>query len=275
MRREPLLTAVPPVPVESLGELYAIAFDQAQKATQRYGALATQPDERLRPVRAVFAVLSARERERCDGLSAACLAACGKRPDESDLRWAPIDLVAASEIADIGNSSLATPYTAGTTGWTLANAPSDATLSSVSVAGSAATLTLAEGPGAASTAVGSFTEALAPTSGGVRDANGHRSSFSATAPSRRVRARSKALPELSARRRSTGSSEVGSSRPTGISTTNPPRFSSVSRRPSRLSMSTPTGMRSCNRGASPCHASGSVGANWMSLTVMPKSLRAE
>ena len=116
MRKEPLLTAVPPVPVASLSELYAIAFDQAQKATQRYGALATQPDERLLPVRSVFAVLSARERERCDSLSAACLAACGKRPDTSDLRWAPIDLVAATEIAEIGNSSLATPYTA----WALA-----------------------------------------------------------------------------------------------------------------------------------------------------------
>lgn len=116
MRKEPLLTAVPPAPVASLSELYAIAFDQAQKATQRYGALATEPDERLLPVRAVFAVLSARERERCDSLSAACLAACGKRPDGADLRWEPIDLVAATEIAEIGNSSLATPYTA----WALA-----------------------------------------------------------------------------------------------------------------------------------------------------------
>ena len=116
MRKEPLLTAMPPAPVTSLHELYAIAFDQARKATQRYGALATQPGERLLPVRPVFAVLSARERERCDSLSAACLAACGKRPDESDLRWAPIDLVAATEVAEIGNSSLATPYTA----WALA-----------------------------------------------------------------------------------------------------------------------------------------------------------
>ncbi len=58
MRKEPLLTAVPPVPVGSLGELYAIAFDQAQKAAQRYGALATQPDERLLPVRAVFDMLA-------------------------------------------------------------------------------------------------------------------------------------------------------------------------------------------------------------------------
>ena len=116
MRKEPLLTAVPPVPVASLSELYAIAFDQAQKAAQQYGALARQTDERLLPVRSVFEVLAARERDRCDSLSATCLAACGKRPDASDLRWAPIDLVPATEIADIGNSSLSTPYTA----WALA-----------------------------------------------------------------------------------------------------------------------------------------------------------
>ena len=43
-------------------------------------------------------------------------AACGKRPDASDLHWAPIDLVPAAEIADIRNSSLSTPYAA----WALA-----------------------------------------------------------------------------------------------------------------------------------------------------------
>jgi len=116
MRKEPLLTAVPPVPVASLRELYAIALDQAQKGAQRYGALAAQSDERRLPVRGVFEVLAVRERTRCDSLSAACLAASGRPPDTSELRWAPIDLVAASEIADIGNSSLATPYTA----WALA-----------------------------------------------------------------------------------------------------------------------------------------------------------
>ena len=83
MRQEPLLTAAPPVPVASLSELYAIAFDQAQKAAQRYGALAAQRDERPLPVRAVFDMLAARERERCESLSAACVAACGKRPDLS------------------------------------------------------------------------------------------------------------------------------------------------------------------------------------------------
>lgn len=84
------------------------------------------------------------------------------------------------------SESLGTPYTAGIAGWTLANAPSGATLASVSVAGSAATLTLTEGAGAATTAVGSFTVALATTSGGIRDANGHRSSFAATAPADRA-----------------------------------------------------------------------------------------
>ena len=116
MRKEPLLTSVPPVPVRSLDELYAIASDQAQKAARQYGTLAMQTDERLLPVRPVFEVVAERERNRCDSLSAACLAACGKRPDASDLRWAPIDLVPAVEIADIGNSSLLTPYAA----WALA-----------------------------------------------------------------------------------------------------------------------------------------------------------
>jgi len=109
MRKEPLLTAVPPAPVASLSELYAIALDQAQKGAQRYGALAAQSDERRLPVRGVFEVLAVRERTRCDSLSAACLAASGRPPDTSELRWAPIDLVAASEIADIGNSRHLTP----------------------------------------------------------------------------------------------------------------------------------------------------------------------
>ena len=116
MRKEQLLTAVPPAPVRSLGELYAVASDLADKAAQRYGSLAARIDEDLWPVRRVFEALAIRERDRADSLSASCLAACGKRPDPSDLRWAPIDLVPAAEIADISDSSLATPYTA----WALA-----------------------------------------------------------------------------------------------------------------------------------------------------------
>jgi hypothetical protein len=117
MRKEQLLTAVPPVPVLSLSELYAIAFDQAQKAARHYGALAAQTDKRLFPVTSVFEALATRESDRCISLSAACLAACGKRPDAFNLHWAPIDLVPAEEIAEIENSSLSSPYTA----WTLAS----------------------------------------------------------------------------------------------------------------------------------------------------------
>jgi hypothetical protein len=114
MRKEPLLTAIPPAPVRSLSELYAIAFDLAERAAQRYGSLAEQIDKE--PVGCVFEVLATRERDRADKLSTASVAACGKRPDRSDLRWTPIDLVPAAEIADVKDSSLSTPYTA----WALA-----------------------------------------------------------------------------------------------------------------------------------------------------------
>jgi hypothetical protein len=74
------------------------------------------------------------------------------------------------------------PYTAGTAPWTLANVPSGGVLSSVSVSGSTATLNISEGAGAANTAVGTFTVALAANSAGVRDVNNHLTSFAATAP---------------------------------------------------------------------------------------------
>jgi hypothetical protein len=73
-------------------------------------------------------------------------------------------------------------YTAGIAPWTLASVPSGGSLASVIVTGATATLTIAEGPGAANTAVGSFTVALSMNSAGVRDVNEHQSSFAATAP---------------------------------------------------------------------------------------------
>src|SRR5512144_2127971 len=112
MRSEPLLTAVPSGPVRNLAELYAIAFDFAQDAIQRYGALAARGDAGFAPLRRVFATLVTRERERADALAASCLAACGKRPDAGDLRWTPIDLVPESELSEVGNSGLSTAYTA-------------------------------------------------------------------------------------------------------------------------------------------------------------------
>src|SRR4051794_18768248 len=116
MRSEPLLTAVPPGPVQSLAELYAIAFDFAQKAIDRYGALAARGDGCFVPLRRVFEALVTRERDRAENLSADCLPVCGKRPDASDLRWTPVDLVPAAELSELANSGLSTAYTA----WALA-----------------------------------------------------------------------------------------------------------------------------------------------------------
>jgi hypothetical protein len=72
-------------------------------------------------------------------------------------------------------------YAAGSTPWTLANAPGGAgnTLASVSVATTVATLRLNEGT--VNTASGSFTVALATNASGIRDAAGNLSSFAATA----------------------------------------------------------------------------------------------
>jgi hypothetical protein len=74
-------------------------------------------------------------------------------------------------------------YTAGNAPWTLANVPSSGSLSSVSVTTNTATLTITEGAGAADTAVGSFTVALATNANGIRDAAGNQSSFAAASPS--------------------------------------------------------------------------------------------
>ncbi len=74
-------------------------------------------------------------------------------------------------------------YSAGTAPWALANIPSAGTLASVAVATNTATLTITEGAGAANTAVGSYTVALATSATGIRDAAANLSSFGATAPS--------------------------------------------------------------------------------------------
>jgi hypothetical protein len=88
-----------------------------------------------------------------------------------------VDSVTASFTETLG------AYTAANTPWTLANVPSAGTLASVAVASPAATLTITEGAGAANTAVGSFTIAMAANASGIRDAAGNLASFAATAPS--------------------------------------------------------------------------------------------
>ncbi len=116
MRKDQLLTASPPVAVQSLRELYAIAVEMAEQAGRRYGGLAARTDENFWPVRCVFEVLTTREHDRARSLIAACREACGRPPSASDLRWIPTGLVPTDELADIGNSGLSTTYTA----WTLA-----------------------------------------------------------------------------------------------------------------------------------------------------------
>lgn len=66
--------------------------------------------------------------------------------------------------------------------WQLSGVPSGGALSSVTVSGAAATLTLTEGVGEPTTAVGSFTVALNAQSTGVRDAAGNQAAFAATSP---------------------------------------------------------------------------------------------
>lgn len=83
---------------------------------------------------------------------------------------------------DVVFDDLLAPYTAGVTPWTLTNTPSGGTLAGVTVSGNTATLSINEGAGAANTAVGSFTVALASHPGGIRDVNGHTSSFTAVSP---------------------------------------------------------------------------------------------
>ncbi|MEZ2145077.1 hypothetical protein AAE026_22710 [Bradyrhizobium sp. DN5] len=116
MRSEPLLAAEPPASVRNVGELYAIAFTQAEEAAQRYGKLAATGDEGFEPVRCVFEVLNQRELERAETIEKACIAAIGRGPARADLRWPPMDLVPAEELSELEDSLLATAYGA----WALA-----------------------------------------------------------------------------------------------------------------------------------------------------------
>src|SRR5262245_21058198 len=116
MRSEPLLATEPPAPVRSIGELYAIAITQTERAAQRYGKLAAAGDEAFEPVRCVFEVLSQREQERAEAIEKVCIAAIGRAPAQADLRWMPMDLVPAEELSDLKNSLLSTAYGA----WALA-----------------------------------------------------------------------------------------------------------------------------------------------------------
>jgi hypothetical protein len=116
MRSEPLMATAPPAPVRSIGELYAIALMQAEKARLRYGKLAADRGEAFKPVQCVFEVLAQREDDRIRAVREACLAAIDRKPEQPDSRWRWADLVPTEELSDVENSLLFTPYRA----WALA-----------------------------------------------------------------------------------------------------------------------------------------------------------
>jgi hypothetical protein len=70
-------------------------------------------------------------------------------------------------------------------GWTLANVPSNGSLSGVNVVlnSTTATVAITEGTGAHNTAVGTFTVALTQATSDIKDAAGNKASFAARAPS--------------------------------------------------------------------------------------------
>ncbi|MEA2219963.1 MAG: hypothetical protein QOJ35_2589 [Solirubrobacteraceae bacterium] len=86
-----------------------------------------------------------------------------------------IDRVSATFSETLASSTITGP-------WTLAGVPSAGSLAGVSTSGAGATLTIAEGAGAADTAAGTFTVALATNASGIRDAAGNQASFTAAAP---------------------------------------------------------------------------------------------
>ena len=75
-----------------------------------------------------------------------------------------------------------TTYTAGAVPWTLTGVPSGGTVTAASVSATTATLTITEGAGAADTAVGAMTVALAASATGIRDAAGNQAAFAAVVP---------------------------------------------------------------------------------------------
>jgi hypothetical protein len=77
-------------------------------------------------------------------------------------------------------------YAAPNTVWSLASAPSGATVNTVTVSGNTATLELTQGTAAATTAVGSFRVTLSPNAAGIRDTAGNLASYTSIAPTDRA-----------------------------------------------------------------------------------------
>ncbi len=102
-------------------------------------------------------------------------------PVMQTMRMLDVDANGKVDRVDVDFNEPLASYSAGTAPWTLTNVPSGGTLSSVTVSGNTATLHVAEGAGAANTAVGSFRVALAANAAGIRDAAGNQTAYAATA----------------------------------------------------------------------------------------------
>lgn len=104
--------------------------------------------------------------------AAPVLVAAGLRDANSNGK---VDRLEATFTEDLASTTDATP-------WTLTAIPSGGSRGSVSSSGPIATVLIAEGTGAADTAVGAMKVSLAAAATGVRDASGNQASFGLTTP---------------------------------------------------------------------------------------------
>lgn len=116
MRNTPLLTSTPTRAVKDLAELYAIALAQAEHAASAYdqmaASLADDSDHTIEPVRCVFETLREREQDRIVELTLRRAALPSKQIDAT-LEPEPLHhLVPESELSELADSSLSTPYQA-------------------------------------------------------------------------------------------------------------------------------------------------------------------
>ncbi|MGH3360411.1 MAG: hypothetical protein ACRDO7_16535, partial [Nocardioidaceae bacterium] len=107
-------------------------------------------------------------------------------PVLTDLAMVDRDTDGRVDRLELEFSSVVTCASPCTTPWTLNNVPSGGHLGSVAVDQNTVTMNLVEGTSAASTAVGSFTVALAAGPNGVVDGDGEAASFGPTAPDDRA-----------------------------------------------------------------------------------------
>lgn len=117
----------------------------------------------------------------CSGAMSFTPVASGPTLTALDLKDIDHDGKVDQVVATFSSSLAACSGACSTSGWTLSNVPSGGSLSSVTVSGTQATLTLTQGAGAQDTSVGTMTVALG-TSAGLKDGSGHAVSFLSTIP---------------------------------------------------------------------------------------------